>query len=216
VRPMGVVVLNVDSEHVLEVRSFATAPTSGVGTSESPGGSAPRPVLWGHPKSVASQAPDLGQCENGITPFDCPRDNSLRCHGHASLIMHVEAFLMASQGSAARSWLLIREMSPRPRVAAASAGGSVGPAPEGLTAVSVAKASHGQGCSGGPRRRPLLAEVAADLGRHLDKGQKGQRQPAFGMPGDPEPAGRGRGSDGDDGHVGVVLVHRITTAFRGA
>jgi hypothetical protein len=33
-----------------------------------------RELLWGHPKSVASQAPDLGQCENGITPFDCPRE----------------------------------------------------------------------------------------------------------------------------------------------
>jgi hypothetical protein len=33
-------------------------------------------LLRGRPKSVASQAPDLRECEIGITPFDCPRDIS--------------------------------------------------------------------------------------------------------------------------------------------
>jgi hypothetical protein len=31
-------------------------------------------LLRGRPKSVASQASELGQRENGITPFDCSRD----------------------------------------------------------------------------------------------------------------------------------------------
>jgi 4a-hydroxytetrahydrobiopterin dehydratase len=35
-----------------------------------------RMLLRGRPKSVASQAPELRECEIGITPFDCPRDNS--------------------------------------------------------------------------------------------------------------------------------------------
>jgi hypothetical protein len=34
-------------------------------------------LLRGRPKSVASQAPELRECEIGITPFDCPRDNWL-------------------------------------------------------------------------------------------------------------------------------------------
>jgi transposase len=31
-------------------------------------------LLRGRPKGVASQAPELRECEIGITPFDCPRD----------------------------------------------------------------------------------------------------------------------------------------------
>jgi uncharacterized protein with GYD domain len=33
---------------------------------------------------VASQAPDLRECEIGITPFDCPRDNNLVSRGFRS------------------------------------------------------------------------------------------------------------------------------------
>jgi hypothetical protein len=33
-------------------------------------------LLWGQPRSVASQASDLAKREIGITPFDCPRDNA--------------------------------------------------------------------------------------------------------------------------------------------
>jgi hypothetical protein len=35
--------------------------------------------LRGRPKSVASQAPELRECEIGITPFDYPCDNSAAC-----------------------------------------------------------------------------------------------------------------------------------------
>jgi hypothetical protein len=37
-------------------------------------GRAPLKLLWGRPKSVASQASDLHKGENSITPFDCPGD----------------------------------------------------------------------------------------------------------------------------------------------
>jgi hypothetical protein len=36
-----------------------------------------RAVTTGRSKSVASQAPDLHKRNNGIAPFDCPRDNLL-------------------------------------------------------------------------------------------------------------------------------------------
>ena len=36
-----------------------------------------RPLLRGRPKGVASQARELRQCKIDITPFDCPRDNSV-------------------------------------------------------------------------------------------------------------------------------------------
>src|SRR5215213_5876709 len=38
--------------------------------------------LRGRPRSVTAQASELRECETGITPFDCPRDNSfLDCGG---------------------------------------------------------------------------------------------------------------------------------------
>jgi hypothetical protein len=33
-------------------------------------------VLRGRPRGVSSQAPELGERKIGITPFDCPCDNS--------------------------------------------------------------------------------------------------------------------------------------------
>ena len=65
---------------------------------------------------------------------------------------------------------------------------------------------------------PLLGELATDLGRGFDKGHQGWRRPALGMPCDPEPSGRGLGSDGKDGDVGIVFVegeqrqHRVGQA----
>jgi hypothetical protein len=41
----------------------------------------PRELLRGQPKSAASQASDLVNAKNGITPFDCPGDKPLRQAG---------------------------------------------------------------------------------------------------------------------------------------
>ena len=56
-------------------------------------------LLRGRSKSVASQAPELRECEIGITPFDCPRD---KCSSDAA----------RSSSDTARSLLLLQHAPP--------------------------------------------------------------------------------------------------------